>query len=174
MTVSSICDYVTLFLEDGNYESTGVATWYIPSSSYYFQNRGTLARMSVVDAGYSKGDIATTILIATSDAYNGTVAQVNTSDVLRNDLAIIGTLQKAVTADADEDIQLFFKTEAINVITPARPSSIKLSFLKDNKSQADIDSSGFVVIKFEYLSPEEEQKINNVVDYVEAFPTKGF
>ncbi len=174
MTTSSICDYVTLFLEDATYDTDGVGSWHIPTSSYYFQNRGTLARMSIVDAGYSKGDLNSTILIGTTDAYNGTVAQVNSSDIIRNDLAILGSLQRTVVADADEHIQLFIKVEPINVITPARPSTIKLVFLKDNKSPADIDSSGFVTIKFEYLSPEEEQKINGVVDYVEAFPTKGF
>ena len=71
-------------------------------------------------------------------------------------------------------ITTFNNVEPIKVLTAARPSKISLVFIKDSKRHHALTSQGFVVVKFEYLSPEEEQKINTGVDYIEAFPTKGF
>ena len=176
MTSSSICDYVTLFIEDGNIgtDNEGTGTWYIPSSAYYFQNRGNLALMSIVDCGYTEADINHDILIGTTEGYNGSIAQVNSSDVIvRNDVSILASL-KRTAVDGDTIITTFNNVEPIKVLTAARPSKISLVFIKDSKRHHALTSQGFVVVKFEYLSPEEEQKINAGVEYIEAFPTKGF
>ena len=183
MTSSAICDYVTLFIEDGNITAEeGIGRWYVPSSSYYHQNRGNLALMSIVDCGYTHGDINHDVLIGTTKGYNGSIAQVNSSDIIvRNDISIIASIKRVAHAlsgggagnDADI-ITVFNNVEPIKVLTAARPSQIELVFIKDSKRYHTLTTAGFIVVKFEYLSPEEEQKINQEVSYTEAFPTKGF
>lgn len=181
MTSSSICDYVTLFIEDGNIAAEdGTGRWYVPNSAYYYQNRGNLALMSIVDCGYTHGDINHDVLIGTTKAYNGSIAQVNSSDVIvRNDISILASIKRTAHAlsgggDDSDIITVFNNVEPIKVLTAARPSQIELVFIKDSKRYHTLTTSGFVVVKFEYLSPEEEQKITQEVSYNEAFPTKGF
>ena len=175
MTSSAICDYVTLFIEDANItDSDGTGRWHVPSSAYYYQNRGNLALMSIVDCGYSHGDINHDILIGTTKGYNGSIAQVNSADVIvRNDISILASIKRTsdaeVAGSADADIiTTFNNVEPIKVLTAARPSQIELVFIKDSKRFHYMTTTGFVVVKFEYLSPEEEQKINQEVSY------KGF
>lgn len=168
MNSSYICDYITVFFEDGNI-SANVGEWYIPPSSYYYQSRGTLALVSVVDATFD-ADGDNNILIAYDNGFNGTVAQVNSTDLVPNNISILGSLIQSVNlSETTDGLYHYNRTEPIKVLTAARPNKVKLSFWKDNKQARDV-SRGSVTLKFEYLSPEAEKEVNQAVSYVPAFP----
>jgi len=165
---SYICDYVTVFFEDGNITSN-VGEWNIPASSYYYQSRGNLVLVSLVDATFD-ADGDNNILIAYDNGFNGSVAQVGTADPIANNLAVLGSLvQTSNPNDANNGQYVYQRTEPIKVLTSARPNKIRLTFLKDNKQDRDV-TRGSVTLKFEYLSPEAEKEINDAVSYVSAFP----
>jgi hypothetical protein len=170
---ATICDYITVFFEDGNITDKGateVGEWYIPSSAYYYQNRGTMALISIADATYHADDNQN-ILIGYDNAFNGTIAQVGSADPLPNNLAILGNLyQTSNAAEVADGLYAYNKTEPIKILTSARPSIIRLHFFKDNKAIRNMDDRGCITLKFEYLSPEAEKEINQAVSYVPAFP----
>ena len=89
---SLICDYITVFFEDGNV-TDGVCEWNIPSSSYYYQHRGTMAMISIADAVFAAGGNRG-ILVAFESGFNGTTAQEGSADPIKNDLAFLGTFSK--------------------------------------------------------------------------------
>jgi hypothetical protein len=168
MNSSYICDYITVFFEDGNI-SANVGEWYIPPSSYYYQSRGTLALVSVADATFD-ADGDSNFLIAYDNGFNGTIAQVNSGDLMPNNVSILGSMvQSSNQSETSDGLYHYNRTEAIKVLTAARPNKIKLSFWKDNKQERDVER-GSVTLKFEYLSPEAEQEVNQAVSYVPAFP----
>jgi hypothetical protein len=170
---SLLCDYITLFFEDGNITDKGdteVGEWYIPTSAYYFQNRGTMALISIADATYHADDNQN-ILIGYENAFNASIAQVGTTDPLPNNLAILGNLyQTSNVAEVADGLYAYNKTEAVKFLVSARPSTIRLHFFKDNKAIRNMDDRGSITLKFEYLSPEAEKEINDAVSYVPAFP----
>ena len=167
MNSSTICDYVTVFFEDGNV-TNGVAEWSIPTSAYYYQDRGTMALISVADAVFAAGG-SKAILVAFDNGFNGTTAQDGTTDPIKNDLAFLGTFQMVANAGVTEGMFNFNKCEPIKVLTPARPSKIRFHFFGDDKAEFNI-TEGCLILKFEYLSPELEQNINYGTSYVPAFP----
>ena len=166
-STSYICDYVTVFFEDGVTDNIG--EWNIPPSSYYYQSRGTLAVVSIADATFdAEGD--SNILVAYSNAFNGTIAQEGATDVLPNNISVLGSLvQTSNQSESSDGLYVYHRTEPIKVLTAARPSKIQLSFWKDRKSARDV-SNGSITLKFEYLSPEAEKEVNQSVSYVPAFP----
>jgi hypothetical protein len=168
-TSSLICDYITLFFEDGNV-TNGVAEWEIPTASYYYQTRGQMAVMSIADAVFNPNAGDDSILIATDSGFNGSVAQEGSADLIKNNLSVLGSFQQVGNTTMTEGIFAYFKTEPVKILTPARPNKIRLYFFKaTNKNEFDI-ATGCVTIKFEYLSPEAEKEINDAVSYIPAFP----
>ncbi len=167
-TSSLICDYITLFFEDGNV-TNGVGEWEIPTASYYYHNRGNMAVMSVADGVFNPNAGDNAILIATDSGFNGSVAQEGSADLIKNNLSFLGSFQQVGNTTMTEGIFAYMKTEAVKILTPARPSKIRLYFFNNNKNEFDI-TSGCVTIKFEYLSPEAEKEINDAVSYIPAFP----
>tara|TARA_R100000951_G_scaffold43259_2_gene36391 strand:- start:872 stop:1405 length:534 start_codon:yes stop_codon:yes gene_type:complete len=168
LTYSSIiCDYITVFFEDGNI-SDGVGEWDIPASSYYYQDRGTMAQISVADAAFGNGS-GRNVLIGIDTGFNGTVAQEGSADLIKNNIAMLGTFQM-VQEDTNARGGHFYKTEPIKVLTPARPSKIKVYFFNANtKEEYDIDG-GCLILKFEYLSPDAEKAVSHLTAYTAAFP----
>ena len=166
-STSYICDYVTVFFEDGVTDNVG--EWNIPPSSYYYQSRGTLALVSIADATFD-ADGNNNIIIAYGNGFNGTIAQDGASDLLPNNVSVLGSLvQTSNQNEANDGLYVYQRTEPIKVLTSARPSKIQLSFWKDSKAARDV-SRGSVTLKFEYLSPEAEKDVNQAVSYVPAFP----
>ncbi len=166
---SLICDYITLFFEDGNVTNS-IGEWDIPTSAYYYQHRGTMALVSIADATFHADDDQN-ILIGYDQAFNASIAQVGTTDLLPNNLAILGNIfQTSNAAETNDGLYSYNKTEGIKVLTTARPSKIRLRFLRDNKGDRDNVDRGSITLKFEYLSPEAEKEVNNAVSYVPAFP----
>lgn len=167
-STSYICDYITLFFEDGNITG-GVGEWDIPAGSYYYQHRGTMTLISIADAVFAPGTGTAGILVGFENGFNGTTAQEGTADRIKNDLAFLGTFQYSGDSSADKSTFEYNKVEPIKVLTSARPSKLRFHFFKDNKNEFDI-SEGCLIVKFEYLSPEAEKEINDAVSYVPAFP----
>ena len=165
---SLICDYITLFFEDGNL-TNGVGEWDIPTSSYYYQHRGTMAMISIADATFAPGAGDDSVLIAFEGGFNGTTAQEGSTDKIKNDLAFLGTFQQTSNAGVTGGMFEYNKVEPIRVLTSARPSKLRFHFIKDNKNEFDI-TKGALIVKFEYLSPEAEKEVNDAVSYVPAFP----
>jgi len=172
-TSSLICDYITLFFEDGNI-TNGVGEWEIFSSSYYYKTRGNLCVVSLADAVFNadSGSTNDTIIIGTDCGLNSTVAQEGSSNKMNNNLSFLGSIQLAAQHGAIYGVFNYFKTEAIKILTPARPSKIKLYFLKANDKSLFNITKGCVTLKFEYLSPEAERQINEAVSYIPAFNEK--
>jgi len=165
---SLICDYITVFLEDGKITSN-VGEWDIPASSYYYQTRGLMALVSVADVMFN-ADGDSNVLIGFENGMNGSVAQVGSTDLIPNNLSILGNIYQTSNPDVTTDGQFAFnKTEPIKVLTSARPSKIRLHFYKDNKNTRDV-TRGAITLKFEYLSPLAEKEVNDAVSYVPAFP----
>jgi len=164
---ATICDYITVFFEDGNV-TNGVCEWSIPTSAYYFQDRGTMAMISIADAVFTAGGNRG-VLIAFENGFNGTTAQEGTADPIKNDLAFLGTFQQVSNAGVTNGMFAFHKVEPIRVLTPARPSKIRVHFFADDKNEFNI-SEGCLILKFEYLSPEDAKEINYSTTYTPAFP----
>tara|TARA_R100000773_G_C4187857_1_gene94923 strand:+ start:49 stop:564 length:516 start_codon:yes stop_codon:yes gene_type:complete len=164
---SLICDYITLFFEDATI-SNGVAEWSVPASSYYFQDRGPICLVSLADGIFNPntGDDG---LIIGYNGMNGSVAQEGSTDLIKNDVALLGTFQQASNVTMTEGCFVYMRTEPIKLLTQARPNKIRLYFFKAiNKNEFDVDS-GCVTLKFEYLSPEAVKEINSAVSYTPAF-----
>ena len=164
---ATICDYITVFFEDGNV-TNGVCEWNIPTSAYYFQDRGTMAMISIADAVFAAGGNRG-ILVAFENGFNGTTAQEGSADPIKNDLAFLGTFQQVSNASEPNGMFAFHKVEPIRVLTPARPSKIRFHFFADDKNEYNI-SEGCLVLKFEYLSPEDAKEVNYSTSYNPAFP----
>tara|TARA_R110000822_G_scaffold48935_5_gene128584 strand:- start:1914 stop:2444 length:531 start_codon:yes stop_codon:yes gene_type:complete len=164
---ATICDYITVFFEDGNV-TNGVCEWSIPTSAYYFQDRGTMAMISIADAVFAAGGNRG-ILVAFENGFNGTTAQEGSADPIKNDLAFLGTFQQVSNASEPNGMFAFHKVEPIRVLTPARPSKIRVHFFADDKNEYNI-SEGCLVLKFEYLSPEDAKEVNYSTSYNPAFP----
>tara|TARA_R100000935_G_scaffold40161_1_gene61674 strand:+ start:285 stop:836 length:552 start_codon:yes stop_codon:yes gene_type:complete len=169
-TSSLICDYITLFFEDGNIDN-GIGEWEIPSSSYYYQTRGNIAVVSLADAVFNtdQGSTNDTVIVGTDCGLNSSVAQVGASTKINNNLSFLGSIQLVAQHGAIYGVFNYFKTEPIKILTPARPSRIKLSFFKANDKSAYDITKGCVTLKFEYLSPETEKEVNDAVSYIPAF-----
>ena len=75
---SLICDYITLFFEDGNI-TNNVGEWNIPTSAYYYQHRGTMALISIADATYHAEDDQN-ILIGYDNEFNASIEQGGSGD----------------------------------------------------------------------------------------------
>ncbi len=164
---SIICDYITLFFEDGNI-TNGVGEWTIPSSSYYYQDRGTMAMVSIADGCLGK-DGARSVKIGFENGFNGTTAQVGTADPIKNDLAFLGIFQMVYSPSIAAGTYDYHKVEAIKVLTPARPPKIRFHFIGDDKSVMT-PTEGCLILKFEYLSPDAEKEVNYSTSYTPAFP----
>ena len=166
---SIICDYITLFIEDGNI-TNGVGEWIIPASAYYYQDRGTMAMLSLADGVCARGGTRAT-LVAFENGFNGTTAQVGTADPIKSDLAFLGIFQMVGNAAVENGLYNYHKTDPIKVLTPARPSKIRFHFFTDDKTEATFNgNNGCLILKFEYLSPEAEKEISHQTAYTPAFP----
>ena len=178
---SSICDYITLFFKDGINDREGTQKWDIPLSSYYYQTRGTMCLVSLADAtlqSIDKGDLKEPVMIAYDGAFNGTTAEVDTTDpLIPNDMAFLGNIsviQQRADSMSDDSIFQFRPTQPIQLLVAARPTTVRLHFVKPNKSAVDFDTfssywRGSVTLKFTYLSPDEESRVNAAVSYNPAF-----
>lgn len=178
---SSICDYITLFFKDGIEDKAGTQKWDIPLSSYYYQTRGTMCLVSLADAtlqSIANTNLNEPVMIAYDGAFNGTTAEVDTADpLIPNDMAFLGNLsviQQRATGAQDDSIFQFRPTQPIQLLVTARPTTIRLHFVKPDKSAIDFDTfsaswRGSVTLKFTYLSPDEESRVNAAVSYNPAF-----
>tara|TARA_B100000780_G_C21061699_1_gene426748 strand:+ start:628 stop:1161 length:534 start_codon:yes stop_codon:yes gene_type:complete len=167
---SIICDYITLFFEDGNI-SNGVGEWEIPTSSYYYQTRGPMCVVSLADAVFNsdQGSTNDAIIVGTDCGFNSTTAQEGSSNKINNNLSFLGSIQLVQQHGAIFGVFNYIKTEPIKILTPARPSKIKLYFLKANDKTLYNITKGCVTLKFEYLSTETERQINDAVSYIPLF-----
>ncbi len=177
-----ICDYITFWTADAAEHpetdlDNGRMVWDIPPQAYYFKDRGNVCMMSIVDATMPRV-IADNNIIMTQSGFNGSVAQIydgtNQFEDSIQDLAVLGN----IVCNRGEGDPLTFSTtyqapEAIRLLTPARPSKLKLYFVDEDKELHDFaDASkdnGHFTVKFEYIKPEVLQKNIYSVEYKPAF-----
>ena len=171
-----VCDYVTVFIKDAennpetDYDS-GRCCWNIPYNAYYFKDRGSVCLMSIVDANMSK---LSEMVVMTQKGFNGTTALVNDMDNDTRDLALLGTfIHNEFENSGDHYETEYLAPQKIKLLTPARPSFIKLYFFNINKDSIDftdgVGAGGHITFKFEYVPPEILE--NNIVkqEYLPAF-----
>jgi len=166
---SYICDYVTVFFEDGVTGNLG--EWSVPTSAYYYQTRGPLGLVSIADATFD-AEGTEQFLIGFENGFNGSIAQVDAPNTLMpNNISIMGSMvQSSNLRNASvAPTYVYSRTEPIKILTPARPNKIRLSFWREDKQPRNV-IRGSVTLKFEYLSPEAQKQVNDAVSYVPAFP----
>tara|TARA_R100001198_G_C5177925_1_gene175827 strand:+ start:69 stop:620 length:552 start_codon:yes stop_codon:yes gene_type:complete len=162
---SIICDYVTVWIKDAynNPKSNmddGLAVWDIPYNAYYFKDRGTVCMMSVVDAAIDRGNTQgfVDIVMMTQSGFNCSTAQIHNDNHFEDDIQDLGVLGCFVVnyAFTNDDYETKFTTpEVIKVLTPARPSTIKVYFFSGGKNRHTLDDEGgHITFKFEYIKPE--------------------
>lgn len=176
---SIICDYVSLFIEDGADTANGADTgnglfvWNIPKTAYYFKDRGSVCLMSIADATLPR-EIGENVTVMTKQGFNGMVSQVDSTDAdkINGDLAVLGSFMNNSYSEAGVFETKYQSPEVIKLLTPAKPTKIALQFFTEEKDAKDMNllkSEGHVTIKFEYFNPE---RLNNVIysqEYKPAF-----
>ena len=177
---SIICDYVTLFIDDGANTigadtANGLFVWNIPNKAYYFKDRGSVCLMSIADAMLPR-EVGENLVVMTQQGFNGMVSQVDSAaaDKINSDLAVLGSFTNFTSSGLGTFETKYKSPQTIKLLTPAKPRQIKLQFFTEDKtpldmSSAPLDNSGHVTIKFEYFNPE---RLNNVIysqEYKPAF-----
>jgi len=178
-----ICDYVTLWFKDADNHpdsdfSDGRAVWDIPPNAYYYKDRGSVCMMSIVDATLNK-NIGDNVVLMTQSGFNSSTAQiygdVNQFDNDTQDLGVLGhfVVNRAEGSPAVYETK-YLSPEVIKVLTPARPRTIKLFFVDEDKALHNLnndggDDNGHITIKFEYVKPEILQKNIYSVENKPAF-----
>lgn len=176
-----ICDYITLWTKDGDEHpesdlSDGRIVWDIPPSAYYFKDRGYVCMMSIVDATLQRilGD---NVVVMTQQGFNGSTAQIY-GDVnqFEKDIQDLATLGNIICARGEGQTlaSTYQAPEPIRLLTPARPSKIKLYFVEEDKRMKNLTSdgardNGHFTIKFEYVKPETLQQNIYSVENTPAF-----
>ncbi len=178
-----VCDYVTLWIKDADNNpaskfSDDRAVWDIPPQAYYYKDRGSVCLMSVADVVWEKG--GDNVMIFTQSGFNGSCADagagvINTETMTQEDyrdFALLGNIVKKIYDNSDDTYRMEYNNshEPIRVLTPARPSQIKLYFVEEQKDHLNIDDSiGCITLKFEYINPKILQSNIYSTEYKPAF-----
>lgn len=181
MNSSIICDYVTLFIYDADYNglsdfANGVAVWDIPEKAFYFKDRGSVCLMSIASASLPP-EYGDNVIIMTQQGYNGFTTQENSvaADLINQDLSVLGSFTNFSSEGTGHFSHEYQKPEVIKLLTPAKPRQIRLLFFKDDKttfdltSETELEREGHITLKFEYIDPEKLRENNYGVEYKAAF-----
>ena len=157
---STICDYVTLYLNDGTNDGTSKITFQIANSAYLNNSRGPYCLVSVADASIRTANNNENVLIGMENIYNHGSSSIHTPAILGN--------FSCVTGDATGEYFHEFIPNKIAYLTPPRPNLITLSFIKQDKSTT-LPTNGHVTLKFEYLDAIGLVASDEVTAYTPAF-----
>ena len=153
-----MCDYVTLVMDaDSKHLTDHTYQWAINDG--YYSNRDS----SVCSVELVGGSVRTSAnLEGLLCAYEGNARNMQTLSAtgLQHTVIGYGDVQAATTAPGDNFI--FGSTSSYPVLVPARPSFIKLRFLKASDAAIKKMAHGVITLKFSYYnSVETTESLHN-------------
>jgi hypothetical protein len=162
----NVPDYLTLHKNDADFTTNNIMKFNIPQH-YYTNTRGDVCYVSLVSCATRFQNPNTTPNIFSYQVNLHSLGQNIASSGNRQNC--LGILQKNLTTS-----HIYDASEKIQLLIPARPSTIELSIscLTDNNAATAYDTivlpdSAVFVLKFEYLDSKKE-----TVEYVKSQYTK--
>jgi hypothetical protein len=145
---SLICDYITLYFSEAT-TSSGISKWYINQSTYLSNSKGQYALVSVADC-------------AINSLEGGTIGLVlNNPKPLNN-----GSSSPVIVSNTSPSAGLHtFVLNNNKYLIPARPTIIELKTIKVTDGSSVNLSTGWITLKFEYLSKTAVTEMNNESEY---------
>jgi len=184
--MSPIADFVTLYKKDckllpknDGQTPSGILEWDIPSSAYYYQDRGPLCLVSLADVAVQTdtGVTSQNISINIEGALTGGLANQGygasgTNAIVNNNVGClgIGRLFDGGAGGSEENNIYHFANggaEPIKLLFPARPNKIRIYLYEGNKNEFSFvgnnNQDAIFVLRFDYLDPIVENEKNNAV-----------
>jgi hypothetical protein len=160
---SPICDYVTLYLNDGRAEGvfTGKYVFTVPASAYMFQDRGQYCLVSMADGSFFQNTEDSSITVGIENVMN----HGHTQNTATNEFqpAILGHFNQVIQ-HGNNDYKHEFIPNRIKYLTQSRPTQIRIKLAKANSTRTGVAfDDGYVTLKFEYLSKEQVALMNESV-----------
>jgi hypothetical protein len=161
---SPICDYVTLYFADRTSATiTGDLIFDISPSAYMFQDRGQYCLVSMADGSYFQNTEDESVTVGYKNVSNQ-----GSSDITQP--AILGVFTQVVQHSGAGHYKHQFFPNKVKYLTQPRPTQIVITLREANAAKTGKTfDSGFVTLKFEYLSKTQVALMNEDVATNVAF-----
>ena len=165
-TSSPIHDYITLGFKDGVIDGHKLH-YNIPQSAYMSDSRADYCLVSVADTVFNDSGELNPVCITCNLTRNSYATTQSLTGIISSYTRVAGT-------DGDDNCSHYVSNDTVKYLTTARPSFIELKGHKveGNSGFSDLALvTGYVTLKFEYISKDAVKEIENEVRYLEAFPS---
>ena len=165
-TSSPIHDYITLGFKDGVIDGHKLH-YNIPQSAYMSDSRADYVLVSVADTVFHDITQLNPVCITCNLSRNSYATTQNLTGIISSYIRVAGT-------SGDSNCSHYVSNDTVKFLTNARPSFIELKGHKVTNVSGFNDLAlvtGYVTLKFEYISKDAVKEIESEVRYLEAFPS---
>lgn len=152
--VYPIADYYTVFPVAANITNaaTGESTFNVPQSTYLSNAKGQYCLISLADASIDEGAVELPIVVSLQNVNNNGAED-----------AVLGNC--SVSAEnGNTRFHHSFNKNDVKYLISARPSQIRIKCFQEDKTVLAL-STGYLTFKFEYLSKEAVNMMNDESEY---------